>query len=378
LKREEIKFSPVPYYGMVKDDIGYIKLGSFTQTAGTDVLEAFKDLKGNQGMNKLIFDLRGNGGGLVIEAVKIVNMFVEKGTEIVSIRGRDESVNKTYTALAKPQDTKMPIIVLVDGNSASASEIVSGGLQDLDRAIILGQTSFGKGLVQRPLDLKYNAKIKVTIAKYYTPSGRCIQKLDYSNRTVGSNVNEISDSLLNKFKTKNGREVVDGRGVEPDVTIDDVKYAAITGTIVLNNIIFDYATKFRKNNTSIAEAKLFSIDDEAYSNFSNFVLAQDFEYETASLGAIKQLEEIAEDEDAYASAKAEFEALMQKLEPSKERDLEKYKAEIIPLLEDEIIGRYYYQKGRIMHGLIKDTFILKSTEILNDKARYNNLLNLEN
>lgn len=378
LTREEIKFSPVPYFGMVNEKVGYIKLGSFTQTAGADVLEAFKDLKGNQGMEQLIFDLRGNGGGLLIEAVKIVNMFIDKGTEVVSIKGRDPSVNQTYKAVLKPEDTKMPIVVLVDGGSASASEIVSGALQDLDRAVVLGQTSFGKGLVQRPLDLKYNAKVKVTIAKYYTPSGRCIQKLDYTHRKAGSSAGEISDSLLHKFKTKNGREVIDGRGVEPDVHINEKEFAALTANLVLNNIIFDYATKFEKENEAINDPRSFEITDEIYSDFSNFVLQQDFEYQTVSLELLKKVEEAAQDEASFEKVKEEYQALMNKLKPSKSEDLQKYKTEIIPLLSDEIIGRYYYQKGRIQHSLVKDEFILESIEILNDLSRYNSILKIEN
>lgn len=377
LVREEIKFSPVPYYGMVSDEIGYIKLGSFTQNAASDVLQGYKDLEANKGMKKLIFDLRGNGGGLVVEAVKIVNMFVDKGTEIVSIRGRDESINQTYTAQLKPTNTKIPLVVLVDENSASASEIVSGALQDLDRAVVIGKTSFGKGLVQRPLDLKYNAKIKVTIAKYYTPSGRCIQKLDYTNREVGDRANEISDSLLTRYKTKNGREVIDGRGVEPDIKIDDKQFSALTANIILKDIVFNYATEFRRKNTSIAAPGEFKISDMVYAEFSDYVLAQDFEYTTGSVELMKSLEEVAKDEESYVGAEAEFKALMEKLQPSKKSDLEKYKSEIIPLLEDEIIGRYYYQKGRIEHGLSQDEFIDEAVEILNDLSRYKEVLNLE-
>lgn len=376
--REEIKFSPVPYYGMVSEDVGYIKLSSFTKTASQDVKSAYQDLEDKQGMKKLIFDLRGNGGGLVIEAVKIVNMFVEQGTEIVSIKGRDVEVNKTYIARERPMALQTRLVVLVDENSASASELVSGALQDLDRAVIIGQTSFGKGLVQRPLDLKYNAKLKVTIAKYYTPSGRCIQKLDYSNRTVGDNVDEISDSLLTKFTTKNGRTIIDGRGVEPDLRIPDKEYSVLTRTIVLRNFLFNYATNFQRTHEKIPAPQEFKITDEIYQDFSNYVLEQDFEYTTASLQLMEQLEEATKDEDTYSDAQAEFEALMKKLEPSKKNDLIKYKRELIPLLEDELIGRYYYQKGRIQHGLVQDEFILEGIEILNDLPRYKKVLNLEN
>ncbi len=376
--REEIKFSPVPYYGMVSEDVGYIKLSSFTKTASQDVKSAYQDLEDKQGMKKLIFDLRGNGGGLVIEAVKIVNIFVEQGTEIVSIKGRDVEVNKTYTARERPMALQTRLVVLVDENSASASELVSGALQDLDRAVIIGQTSFGKGLVQRPLDLKYNAKLKVTIAKYYTPSGRCIQKLDYSNRTVGDNVDEISDSLLTKFTTKNGRTIVDGRGVEPDLRTPDKEYSVLTGTIVLRNLLFNFATNFQRTHENIPAPQEFKITDEIYQDFSNYVLEQDFEYTTASLQLMEQLEDATKDEDTYSDAQAEFEALMKKLEPSKKNDLIKYKRELIPLLEDELIGRYYYQKGRIQHGLVQDEFILEGIEILNDLPRYKKVLNLEN
>ena len=377
LVREEIKFSPVPYFGMLDAEKGYIKLSSFTQTAFEDVQAAFVNLKG-EGMKKLVLDLRGNGGGLVVEAVKIVNMFIEKETEIVSIRGRDEAVNKTYKAFMKGLDTKMPLVVLVDGNSASASEIVAGALQDLDRAVILGQTSYGKGLVQRPMDLKYNAKVKVTIAKYYTPSGRCIQKLDYSHRQAGDQAGAISDSLLTTFKTKNGRTVVDGRGIEPDLVIPKKEYAILTGTIVLKNILFDYATKFQRDHNEIADAKSFKVTDEIYADFTAFVLAQDFEYTTASLQRMKELQAAAQEEESYTPAQAEFEALLAKLQPSKVDDLKKYKAELIPLIEDEIVGRYFYQKGRIIHSLVEDEFIREAIEILNDIPRYKKVLNLEN
>ncbi len=377
LVREEIKFSPVPYFGMLDEEKGYIKLSSFTQTAFEDVQAAFADLKA-QGMKKLVLDLRENGGGLLVEAVKIVNMFVEKETEIVSIRGRDESVNKTYKAFMKALDTKMPLVVLVDGNSASASEIVSGALQDLDRAVIIGQTSYGKGLVQRPLDLKYNAKVKVTIAKYYTPSGRCIQKLDYSHRQAGDRAGAISDSLLTTFKTKNGRTVIDGRGIEPDLVIPIKEYAILTATIVIKNILFDYATQFQRTHPQIGDSKTFKVTDEIYADFTAFVLAQDFEYTTASLQLLKDLEEAAQKEESYNPAQAEFEALMAKLKPSKVEDLLKYKAELIPLIEDEIVGRYFYQKGRIIHSLVDDEYIKSAIEILNDIPRYKKVLNLEN
>ena len=374
--REEIKLSPVPYVGMVNEDIGYIKFVSFTQTAAEEVLKGFTDLKA-QGMKKLIFDLRGNGGGLLIEAVKIVNMFVEKDETIVWMKGRSEGDKTTWTATLKPTDLEIPIVVLVDDGSASASEIVSGALQDLDRAVIVGHTSYGKGLVQRPLDLKYNAKVTITIAKYYTPSGRCIQKLDYKNRSTGSSAQSISDSLLTKFKTKNGRDVVDGRGIEPDVKIPERSYSRLTMMTVVNNIIFEYATKYYIEHKEVAAAREFKFTDEMYQDFSQFVLAKTFTYSTASSELMDQLKKTAEEENFFQDSETEFNALYDKLKPSKERDLAKFKPELIELLEDEIIGRYYYERGRIEHAMVGDPFILEAIEILNDSPRYKQILRIQ-
>lgn len=377
LIREEVKLSPVPYYGMINEDIGYIKLTSFTQTAGSDVLKAFVDMKKNKGMKKVVLDLRNNGGGLLIEAVKIVNMFVPKGTTIVSMKGRDGKNDLVYDAPLKPQDLSMPVAVLVNENSASASEIVSGGLQDLDRAVIIGTTTFGKGLVQRPLDLKYNAKIKVTIAKYYTPSGRCIQKLDYTHRNTGDKASEVSDSLLNKFQTKNGREVIDGRGVEPEIKIELPDYSRLTATLVARNIIFNYATQYRVKKDSISAPRKYDFTSADYEDFKQYALAQEFEYSTASGEMMEQLKKIAEDENYLEDAQSEYEELMKKFEPSKERDLEKFKKEIVSILEDEIIGRYYFNSGRIAHSLDDDPYIVEAIKILNDQSRYNSILNIQ-
>ena len=376
--REEVKISAVPYSGMVSSKVGYIKLSSFTQTAAKDVYDAFNNLKKNHQMEQLIFDLRGNGGGLLIQSAQIVNYFVDKGSDIVSIKGRISSDNKTYTAKVNPLDNKIPIVVLIDGGSASASEIVSGSLQDLDRAVILGKTSFGKGLVQRPMDLTYNAKIKVTIAKYYTPSGRCIQKLDYSTKKLGEKADKIDAATISTFKTKNGRKVKDGRGVEPDVIIERKSLSRLTATLMINDLIFNFSTDYRVKNELASSAKTFRLTDAEYTEFTNYVLSQDFDYTTASSEYMTRLKEVAKDEGYYEDSKQDFDELLEFYKPSKERDLMKFKSEITALLEDEIIGRYYFQTGRIQHALLDDSYILEAIKILNDSKRYNQILGTQN
>lgn len=378
LVREEIKMSPVPYSGVIADKIGYIKLTSFTQTAAKEILDAYNSLKRSNDIEKLVIDLRGNGGGLLMQANQIVNFFVEKGSPIVEIKGRMEGVNQAYTARAKPVNAEIPIVVLVDGGSASASEIVSGALQDLDRAVVIGETTFGKGLVQRPLDLKYNAKIKVTIAKYYTPSGRCIQKLDYATKEVGKDAEEVLEEDIKKFKTVNGRTVLDGRGVEPDIKIEQPIYSRLTSLLVVENMIFDYASQYKLNNTTIAPAGEFKLSEADFKVFSDMVVASDFEYETETSLVLEKLKQEATAEGLFADNEAVFNQLKAAYAPSKARDLELYKKEIIPLLEDEIVGRYYYQTGRIQQSLIEDEYILEAIKILNDKSRYNSILNIQN
>ncbi|MBK7130100.1 MAG: S41 family peptidase [Crocinitomicaceae bacterium] len=373
--REEIKLKSVPYYGMIDQTTGYLKFTSFTRGASEEVLQGFLALK-KSGMTKFVFDLRGNGGGLLDEAVKIVNFFVNQNETIVWMKGRKEDDITIWTAVNKPVDTEIPIVVLIDGNSASASEIVSGALQDLDRAVIVGQTSYGKGLVQRPLDLKYNAKLKITIAKYFTPSGRCIQKLDYSNRNIGQSAQNISDSLINKFKTKNGREVIDGRGIEPDLPVALPEYSRLTAMLVIEHIIFDFATQYRIHHENIAPAREFKVTDELYSEFINYVMTQNFTYTTASIELMEKLKQTAEIENYFADVTNEYNALLEKLKPSKERDLAKFKPEIKELLADEIVGRYYFQTGRIEYALVEDPFILEAVKILNDSPRYKQVLRI--
>lgn len=373
VERDEIKIPDVPYYGILKDNVGYIKLSSFTNTASSEVKKAFLALK-EKGMESLVFDLRGNGGGLLIEAVKIVNFFVKKDQEVVTTKARMAEENRVYKTTDNPIDLEIPLTILVDDGSASASEIVAGSIQDLDRGVIIGQTSFGKGLVQRTYDLKYGSKMKLTIAKYYTPSGRCVQRLEYYDKSDGSKPKEISDSLLKIFKTKNGRDVIDGRGIEPDIKVEEKEMSRLTATIYANNLVFNYATTFAINHPEIADANSFSLSDEEYNAFKKYVLNEKFTYSTASEEMLKKMKETAEKEGYFNDSKAEYELLMAKVTPSKERDLDKFKKEVKSLLENEIVSRYYYQTGRTEHTLKQDDFILKAIETLKNKSSYNTIL----
>lgn len=373
VKRDEIKLPDVPYSGMLNDEIGYIKLNSFTRTASADVKTAFNDLK-SKGMKKVVLDLRGNGGGLLIEAVNIVNIFIPKNQTVVTTQGRVVEENRTYKTMDEPLDLTIPVIVLVDENSASASEIVAGSLQDLDRAVIVGTQSYGKGLVQRTYDLNYGAKVKLTIAKYYTPSGRCVQRLEYYDREDGMKPAEIPDSLIKIFKTKNGRDVIDGRGVDPDVEVDQKDLSRLAATILSNNIIFDYATRYYYATPEISSADKFQLNDDEYAAFKAYVLEQDFTYSTASETMLMKMKETAEAEGFYEDVETEYEALLAGVTPSKERDLEKFKSQIKYILENEIVSRYFFQSGRAQNSFRDDPFIQSSTEILQNISRYNTIL----
>lgn len=373
VERDEIKIPDVPYFGLLKDNVGYIKLSSFTNTASAEVKKAFLALK-TQGMNALVLDLRGNGGGLLIEAVRIVNFFVKKDQEVVTTKARVAEENRVYKTTENPIDLEIPLTILVDEGSASASEIVAGSIQDLDRGVVIGQTSFGKGLVQRTYDLKYGSKMKLTIAKYYTPSGRCVQRLEYYDKSDGTKPKEISDSLLKIFKTKNGRDVIDGRGIEPDIKVEEKEMSRLTATIYANNLVFNYATTYAMNHPEIANAKTFSLTDEEYTSFKSYVLKETFSYSTASEEMLKKMKETAEKEGYYNDSKAEYELLMAKVTPSKERDLDKFKKEVKSLLENEIVSRYYYQTGRTEHTLSQDECIEKAIETVKNKTSYNTIL----
>lgn len=369
-KREEIKILDVPYYGMIDDKTGYVKLNSFTNTASLEVGKALRSLRDSSGMKNLIFDLRGNGGGLLHESVNIVNFFVPKGELIVSTKGRIQEINRDYKTSNSPFDLDMPVVVLIDDYSASASEIVSGSLQDLDRAVIIGQTSYGKGLVQQTKDIEFGSMVKLTVAKYYTPSGRCIQKLDYSHKNKDGKAEEIPDSLLVVFKTRNGRIVKDGRGVDPDIKIENPFLSMLTSELITNHHIFDYATQYYRTHAQLGDPKTFALSDADYNAFKAFVKTRDVDYTTNSKDGLKQLVKVAEKEKYYSDSKAEFEALLAKLTPDLEADLERYKSEIKVILEEEIASRYFYSKGRIIVALRNDEDIKEAVSVLNDRAKY--------
>ncbi|MBN9293297.1 MAG: S41 family peptidase [Flavobacteriia bacterium] len=372
--RDEIEVPIVPYYGMLDGSIGYISLSTFMkQTVTDEVAKAIKSLK-EQGMKELIMDLRGNGGGFLNQAVSLVNLFVDEGITVVSTKGRIESEIFNYKTQTKPLYKEIPLVVLIDENSASASEIFAGTLQDLDRAVIIGQTSYGKGLVQRTYDLKYGSKLKLTVAKYYTNSGRCVQKLDYYNKEFGKKAAAVPDSLIKTFYTKNGRTVIDGRGIEPDVKTELKDMSNLTYMIMVNNLVFKFANDYYYKHPSIAPADQFHLTDEEYNTFRQMVLKDTFEYKTISEDILLELKNTAEKEGYFNEVKDLYDKMLPHLTPSKERDLDKFKEEILKLLEDEIVSRYYFQKGRTVYNLNGNEDILKAKEILKDKASYNKIL----
>lgn len=374
ITRDEIKLPDVPYFGMLANQVGYVKLNSFTQTAAADVKKAIENLQ-RQGMKELVLDLRGNGGGLLIEAVKIVNFFVPKNQLVVTTKGRVAEENRTYKTLEEPFAPNMPLVVLIDGGSASASEILAGSLQDLDRAVVVGETSFGKGLVQRTYDLKYGSKIKITIAKYYTPSGRCVQRLEYYDKENGAKPKEVPDSLLKSFQTKNGRTVIDGRGIEPDVEVALEDLSRLSAMLLIKNHIFNYATQYARENQIVATNSPFQLSELAYEQFKQYVLAQaDFDYTTASEEALRKMKETAEKEGYFQDIEAQYELMLEKVTPSKDRDLDKFKKEITLLLEEEIVSRYFYQEGRAKQQLYADPVVQKGIEILQDSKQYDTIL----
>ena len=373
ITRDEIKIPDVPYYGIIKEKVGYISLNSFTQTASEEVKKGIIAMQ-KEGMEQLILDLRGNGGGLLIEAVKIVNFFVPKDKVVVFTKGRVKEENHVYKTMEEPIALGLPLIVLIDEGSASASEIVAGSLQDLDRAVIIGEQSYGKGLVQRTYDLKYGTKVKITIAKYYTPSGRCVQRLEYYDKESGAKPKEISDSLLRKFKTQNGRDVIDGRGIDPDLAIEKEDLSQFSALLFSKNIFFNYATQYRSNNKEIAAADKFQLSDDEYAIFKTYVLNAKLNYSTAAQNALKKLKLEAEKEGTFDELKAEYENILVKISPDPAKDLDKYRIEITEMLENEIVSRYYFQKGRTINSFEHDPAVIKAIQTAMDNNSYNAIL----
>jgi len=372
--REEVKIKDVPYHAMMKNDVGYLRLTGFTESASREVKEALTDLKA-KGAKSIVLDLRGNGGGLLTESVNIVNFFVNKGTPVVNTKGKIKDWDKSYKALNNPIDTEIPLVVLINGSSASASEIVSGSLQDNDRAVVMGSRSFGKGLVQNVRPLSYNSKLKITVAKYYTPSGRCIQKLDYSHKNQDGEAEEIPDSLITEFKTLNSkRPVFDGKGVAPDLKVEGLPLSDISAVLIIKNLIFDYATDYRLKHETIPSVKDFSLSDAEYDEFVNFLSDKDYQYTTESESILKKLEKAAKKDKYYDEAKAEYEALKEKINHNKKGDLITFKEEIKQLIENEIVARYYYQAGQAELSLKYDPVIEEAIKVLGDSEKYNSIL----
>jgi len=371
VKREEIKIPDVPYSALLDDKTGYIKLNGFTRTASKEVREAFNNLK-NEGMEQVVLDLRGNGGGLLMEAVNIVNFFVPRGTEVVSTKGKIEEWDKVHRALNEPLTAEMPVAVLIDGGSASASEIVSGTLQDLDRAIIVGDRSFGKGLVQQTKDIPYGSKLKLTVAKYYTPSGRCIQKLDYFHKNEGK-VEEVPDSLIRQFRTANGRPVFDGKGIDPDVEVEGEMMGKIVGGLFRGNYFFKYANEFQMKNPVMEDAPSFKLSDQEFENFLTWIADKEVDYSTDTQKALEELIEKAKEEKYYDEVSTELERLELDMNPEVRQDAMKFQDQLKHILENEIVSRYSYQNGRMKHSLRDDPVIDAALENLN-KEQYEKIL----
>lgn len=374
LTRQEIKISNIPYYGKIDDQIGYIYLSNFTENVSSEFVKAYKDLE-SQGMKQLIIDLRGNPGGLLMEAVNLMSLFVPKGTLIVSTKGRIKEWEKEYRSTSAPLDVNIPIAVLVNSASASASEIIAGAMQDLDRGVVIGQRTFGKGLVQTTRDLSYNAKLKVTTAKYYTPSGRCIQAIDYSHRNPDGSVGKIPDSLVKAFKTTRGRTVYDGGGINPDIVLEPEKISPLTEALIENHIIFDYASKFHHEYPSMQGLNNVIISEKIYQDFVKFAMSYKFDYQTQSEQALEELTKSLKEDKYYELTKENLESLKKQIQHNKEQDFKLFEKEIKQLLFEEIASRYFYQKGRILAMLRDDPVLAKAKEILTSPSEYAKIFN---
>ena len=375
-KRQKISVKSVPFYSYLTEGIGYIKLRSFTRDCSKDIKNAFLDLKKQGDLKGLILDLRANPGGLLNESVNIVNLFVDKGQEIVSTRGKIKSWDKVYKASKSPIDLEIPIVVLINQSSASASEIVAGAIQDLDRGIVIGQRSFGKGLVQQTKKLSYNSQLKLTVAKYYIPSGRCIQALDYSNRNEDGSVGKVPDSLMTAFKTKNGRTVYDGGGINPDIEIDQDDISNLIVSLIQERLFFDYATYYKHQNLSLDS--LFIMDDSEFNSFVDFLGDKSYDYKTETEKAFEALKNKSEKENYFLDIKEKYENLFQEFEINKKNDLTRNKEIIKEILSAEIASRYFYQEGRIRTSLNFDKEVQEAIKYLSKQDMYNSVLSVTN
>ena len=373
ITREKITIDNVPYSGMVTDGIGYIKLSDFTTGAGKEVKKSLEQLK-KDGAQKIILDLRGNPGGLLNEAVNVSNIFIKQGSEVVSTKGKVTDWNKTYKALNHPTDTEIPVTVLTNRRSASAAEIVSGVIQDYDRGVLVGEKTFGKGLVQATRPLTYNSQLKITTAKYYIPSGRCIQAINYSQRNDNGSVGFIPDSLKSEFTTQNGRKVYDGGGVDPDIEVEPTVPAPITYSLATKGLIFEYALQYHFTHESILPARDFKLTDEEYEAFVVWLKDKDYDYTTKVEKTIESLTKYAKTEKYYDNIKAEIEDLESKVMHNKEQDLKEFASELKSILEESIVDKYYLMRGNFEATFDDDVQVQSAIKILQDSVRYNSLL----
>jgi carboxyl-terminal processing protease len=375
-RREKVKVHNVPFFGMVGDDIAYIHLSDFTPDAGKEVKNAINDLIG-KGAKGVILDLRGNPGGLLIEAVNITNLFIPKGKLVVSTKGKIPENNLKYETLNNPLDTEIPVAVLINRGSASASEIVAGTLQDYDRGIVVGEKSYGKGLVQVSRPLSYNSQLKVTTAKYYTPTGRCIQVLDYAHRRDDGSVLSIPDSIKQAFKTTHGRTVYDGGGIDPDIKVENIDSHPLTQVLIEKGFILDFVTEYVHKNPKPVSAREFRLTDDEYQQFVSWMKGKDYSYKSYIEYGIQQLVDEAKKEKYYEGLKNQLEAINAKLADNKKNELMLYKDQIKLMLEEEIVARHHLDRGRIESAFKHDDEVKKAVEALHDKDQYKKVLNLQ-